>query len=860
MTMVGRARELREILGAVHDPRTDLVLVTGDAGVGKTRLLDAASTAVPTVRAWGMRGLSHVPLAALAHLVDPATTSLAEMVAQVLRAVPAGAALAVDDLDGCDGVSLAVAVRVARDAGRTLVGTVRTVGGRVPPAVAELAASPAAVVLTVAAFDRPSTEEFVHALLDGPVDAGVVDEVWHRAGGNALFTTQLLDGARRAGTLLRSTVGWHAVGPLPVPIGLRSLLPARLEGLPDIATAAARFLAAAGQANAFEIEQAGHLTGTEHLVAHGIAVWTGQNARFVHPLFAEVLWDGLSTAQRRAVLREHLAVARRLTPHDHVRCTVLGLDAGEVVEPARLLAAARVAAAGGATIVAVRLAGACLDRAAADWTSHPQVAAGAALVLAVTLWETGRADEAVAILRDALDRTPPGADAALLAVTLHKVILWGRYDLPAAQDVLRRQSARYPAGASVGVLFAVAEADALAYTGFPDEALALASDIGDGTGLPLPVRATLATSRSNALTHIGQTGKAVAVVEEMLDHVTAAGPQAATGTRDKLLVYASHALREHGRLDDAARTAERAYDSALADGVVFERAWAALCVGAARLQAGHLDDAARWAQRSLVTATAAAMTDCIRVCMSVLTVSYGSRGMAPDPAWVEHLRSPQADLGFLRHTVPIALGWAAHAVGRHAEAWDLLRQGQARAARERAVVAESWILHERLRMHDNTGVRARLAELTVDSPIGAARLSLATGLEQASPATLLEAAAAFEATGSALYAAEAAAAAFRCGSGRAAAAARRRADELAHEVGDPATPLLAGSPAPADPLTSRERLVAELAAGGASNAEIAARLVLSVRTVENHLSRAYAKLGITSRDGLARSGIGSRLA
>ncbi|MET0769573.1 MAG: helix-turn-helix transcriptional regulator [Solirubrobacteraceae bacterium] len=42
-----------------------------------------------------------------------------------------------------------------------------------------------------------------------------------------------------------------------------------------------------------------------------------------------------------------------------------------------------------------------------------------------------------------------------------------------------------------------------------------------------------------------------------------------------------------------------------------------------------------------------------------------------------------------------------------------------------------------------------------------------------------------------------------------------------------------------------------LAAGGLSSAEIAARLVVSVRTVDNHLQRAYGKLGIGSRQELA---------
>ncbi|OWY60812.1 hypothetical protein B7486_67160 [cyanobacterium TDX16] len=55
----------------------------------------------------------------------------------------------------------------------------------------------------------------------------------------------------------------------------------------------------------------------------------------------------------------------------------------------------------------------------------------------------------------------------------------------------------------------------------------------------------------------------------------------------------------------------------------------------------------------------------------------------------------------------------------------------------------------------------------------------------------------------------------------------------------------------ANVLTRREQEVAGLAAEGQSNQEIADRLGLSVRTVENHLQRAYEKLGIPGRDELA---------
>ena len=61
-----------------------------------------------------------------------------------------------------------------------------------------------------------------------------------------------------------------------------------------------------------------------------------------------------------------------------------------------------------------------------------------------------------------------------------------------------------------------------------------------------------------------------------------------------------------------------------------------------------------------------------------------------------------------------------------------------------------------------------------------------------------------------------------------------------------------GRPVPEGPLSRRELEVAGLVADGATNAQVAARLFISERTVESHMASIFNKLGVDTRLQVAR--------
>ena len=202
--------------------------------------------------------------------------------------------------------------------------------------------------------------------------------------------------------------------------------------------------------------------------------------------------------------------------------------------------------------------------------------------------------------------------------------------------------------------------------------------------------------------------------------------------------------------------------------------------------------------------------------------------------------------------------WVADARGESAGARRLLHQaaGECRALGQAAL--EGLALHHAARMGDATGA-PRLAELAaqVDGALLPALARHAAALAARDPAALEGSARELEELGLALDAAEAMAEsasahadAGRAGPSRRAAAESARLARGCEGARTPALAVLAPASSRAGALTRRELEVATLAARGLANEQIAERLVVSVRTVESHLYRSFAKLGIGGREEL----------
>jgi len=327
----------------------------------------------------------------------------------------------------------------------------------------------------------------------------------------------------------------------------------------------------------------------------------------------------------------------------------------------------------------------------------------------------------------------------------------------------------------------------------------------------------------------------------------------------ELMLPYCYSLCRSGRLDEARSVTEDCYRSALAlhdpAGVSIAR-W---LHGVALMDSGHLAEA-RSAYRDSADAMGrddpgpyrvVVLSELSRACVSLGDVE-GSRAaldvIAELPGY-----PPLFDLLVAR-----ARAWHLACTGetdaavveatRAAESAGRLGQGAQEAAQ----------LHDVARMGRAALVTDRLTELarTYEGALMATYAVHARALALHAAPDLEAAARQFAVLGADLLSAEAwveAAVAHGRSSDR---SAERRCQARAAEALAPCGP--ARTPALTLPLrraglTRREVEIASMAASGLSDREIARRCELSLRTVENHLHRAYSKLGINSRSLLGEA-------
>jgi DNA-binding CsgD family transcriptional regulator len=221
-------------------------------------------------------------------------------------------------------------------------------------------------------------------------------------------------------------------------------------------------------------------------------------------------------------------------------------------------------------------------------------------------------------------------------------------------------------------------------------------------------------------------------------------------------------------------------------------------------------------------------------------------------AALEKIRRPFRALDYERS---VTRAWVAAGQGAVSEGVSILLGAAKRAGAKGQFAVEVMCLQTAAQFGDRSCTpRLRELEKIVEGPRASLAARFAEALHATDAAELAALSGEFESIGDLVaamdVAAHAAVAHRHHGQRGSALGCWTRADALARECGGASTPALlaAGEELP---LSDREREIAMLIAAGSSNRAIAARLTLSVRTVESHVFRAMAKTGTNSREELA---------
>ncbi|SCF34261.1 regulatory protein, luxR family [Micromonospora viridifaciens] len=883
--LYGRAGEqakIERLLAEARAGRSGTLVVRGPAGIGKSALLDHAAEraeGMRVVRGVGVESEATLPFAAL-HLllrtgldrihtlpdaqatalngalglgdIAPRSRFLVGLATLSLLAELAGdgALLClIDDAQWFDQASLDALMFAAR----------RLEAEGVVMIFAAREGFPAVGLpeLRLGGLDSAAAAALLPADLPPQVRERLIEE----SDGNPLALIELpaaLSAEQRAGRL-------SPVGAMPVADRVQDAFQAQIAALPEPARAALLIAAADGSGELETLVAAGAsldgLGAAERSRLIGIA---GNVVGFRHPLIRAAAYQSAPAARRLAV---HRALADALTRSAavdaadrrawHLAAAALGPDEDIARELAE--AAERARGRGGHAAIAT-----AYERAA-ELTTDPVRRSGRLAAAALAASDAGLMDRAAGLAdRAAPDVDDPDVTAALVQVRAHREfelgtpLAAGRIIMDGVPRVAARSAERatwllveaircaWYAGdtrlaeeAAAG-LRALPEIDSPLVVGALGLARLMAGDIRAGValmteavdehgraGLGVPGltftaslsfvlgRAALgAEITGGVVTECQQSGMIGWLAHALQDHGFALGRLGrygeATATLNAGLRLATDLGHEHrvshltctlawvlahlGEAQGCRAKAEAGVARADRQGMVLAASIGRWALGLLELGLGRPDVALRQLRAIPVTSIAVlSAPDQVEA-----AIRSGRPELAPEPlaryvAWARQVRQPASDAIALRCRALVEEDEAhfAQAVPLHGDAQPY------ELARTRLAYGE-WLRRARRRAD--------------------ARVQLRGALEI------------FDRLGAELW-------------------AERARTELRATGDVPAAPRRAGDPLSV--LTPQERQVVRLAAGGASNRDIAAQLFLSPRTVSYHLYKAFPKLGVTSRAQLA---------
>ncbi|MDI3212450.1 LuxR family transcriptional regulator [Arthrobacter sp. AL12] len=879
--LTGRAEDLRSAVEAIQGSTHVAVLLLGDSGIGKSTLLDAVvaelQTAVTPVRIHGSPSLANVPYGVLGPFivglpVEEATSQLAVLrtfwarLEEERRASQKPLLLVVDDAHDLDESTAGILVELAA-AGwvKLLVASAARPG--LPEPLLQLWFEGIAERLDLRPLTQQQTYDILEGTLGSQILPSVAEVLWEASEGNPLLLSGLIDDAKTDGTLLQRNGVWLLARPLSSHGDrLTDVVRRQLLRRSPQERHALNLIALAEPVSRDLIEATVGEDAVAALIEHEMIRVTPAphpQLRLWHSIYGDTLRNLISPARslqlRQSLLR--LMDNEPTSAEGLLRQVSWSIECGAEVEDRQLLRAA---------VLASRLHEDELARNAAALVKDPELQVAARAVTARTYFNTSDYSSA----RDILEAD--FAKGQSVAVLLTGTLMWAAVQAAlghAPADIMDRAAALLEAGEKLardnpedaeGILAATRER----YATIHAMVFALAGEYPDGAGMEAEAEAGAEPPPTNAL----EAAFSLALTSERL---------LVQGKAVQSFAAVSQALESAGSGDGELHFLAEFLVARAAAAVIHGGDWEAAGNLLAGVAAGQGPNLASFGggvhaahgiillyqgKAAEAVNTLSAALESLRVAdpqqLFALTAAMAAAAAADAGAkdkaaafLADYDAAPRTVSRYLRILSQMAVTYGKAHLGNYPGAVDELRALGRPHGDDSTAGLEFESLVFCLALGDRAAA-ARLLDLQpeLEGPRPAAICRYAAAVSTGLAADYLEAGTICEEAGLwgfATLAYDAAAAGYRAAGDtlreRMAMSRRKhcldRADRIAGQEMDAA----------ADPLgvlTRRERDIVALAVRGLSDRQIAAELQVSIRTVEGHLYRSYAKLNVKGRDQL----------